>query len=179
MTRMKPTPTPTLRLAQLAALLGATTIAFALACSSPGSNARFVETTPDVTSFPAVAAMLNQACGTLDCHGTVARNLRLYGDTGLRLSPTDVPSTLIPTTEDEIAQDYASVVGLEPELMSQVVASGGANPEQLTFLAKALGIQAHKGGAVIAPGDPRDVCITSWLKGHADAASCTAALSLP
>jgi hypothetical protein len=163
----------------LAGLLGATTIAIAFACSSPPSDARFVETTPDVASFPAVATMLIQACGTLDCHGTVARNLRLYGDTGLRLRATDVPSTLIPTTDDEIAQDYASVVGLEPEIMSQVVASGGANPEQLTFLAKALGIQAHQGGAVIAQGDPRDTCITTWLQGHADPASCTAALSLP
>ena len=49
----------------------------------------------------------------------------MYGDTALRYSPTDVPSTLLPTTGDEIGQDYESVVGLEPEAMSAVVASGG------------------------------------------------------
>ena len=123
--------------------------------------------------------MLIQACGTLDCHGQAGRNLRLFGDTGLRFSPLDVPSTLIPTTNDEIAQDYASVVGLEPEIMSAVVASGGADPERLTFVRKARGTESHKGGAVVVPGDARDVCITTWLSGHADASSCTAALSLP
>jgi hypothetical protein len=154
-------------------------LAIALACSSPPPDARVIAQTPDRTTFPAVASMLVQACGTLDCHGTVSRNLRLYGDTGLRFSPTDVPSTLIPTTIDEVAQDYGSVVGLEPELMSEVVASGGANPERLTFYRKARGIEAHKGGAVVVAGDARDVCITTWLQGHADAAACTAALSLP
>jgi hypothetical protein len=154
-------------------------LAAALACSSPPPDQRFVETTPDTTTFPAVASMLIQACGTLDCHGTVARNLRLYGDTGLRLSPTDVPSTLIPTRADEVTQDFDSVVGLEPEVMSQVVASGGANPGRLTFVRKARGTESHKGGAVVVPGDPRDVCITTWLQGHADASACAAALNLP
>jgi len=154
-------------------------IAVAYACSSPPQDARVVEQTPDTASFPAVASMLVQACGSLDCHGTVGRNLRLYGDTALRYSPTDVPSTLIPTTGDEVAQDYASVVGLEPEAMSAVVASGGANPESLTFVRKPMGIESHKGGTVIVQGDLRYVCITTWLQGSADAAACTAALSLP
>jgi hypothetical protein len=154
-------------------------VAVPLACSSPSPDARVTEQTPDTASFPAVASMLIQACGSLDCHGTVARNLRLYGDTALRYSPTDVPSTLIPTTADEVAQDYESVVGLEPEIMSEVVASGGADPERLTFVRKALGIESHKGGAVVVPGDPRDLCITTWLEGQADPSACTAALSLP
>lgn len=159
------------------AVIGAVLPVFA--CSTPSPEARVVETLPDATSFPAVAAMLVQACGSLDCHGTVGRNLRLYGDTTLRLSPTDVPSTLLPTTADEVNEDFESVVGLEPELLSQVVASGGADPERLTFVRKARGTESHKGGAVVVAGDPRDVCITSWLKGTADAAACTAALSLP
>lgn len=162
-----------------APLLLAIAVAVALACSAPPPDARVVETTPDATSFPLVAGMLVQACGTLDCHGAIGRNLRLYGDTGLRYSPTDVPSTLIPTTGDEVAQDYDSVVGLEPEIMSEVVASGGASPERLTFVRKARGTEAHKGGAVVVPGDDRDVCITSWLGGRANAGACTAALSLP
>jgi hypothetical protein len=163
----------------LLAPLGAAATGAASACSPPSAGARVVETTPDATSFPPVAAMLIQACGSLDCHGTLGRNLRLYGDTTLRLSPTDVPSTLIPTTRDEVTQDFESVLGLEPEIMSQVVASGGADPERLTFVRKARGSESHKGGAIVVPGDPRDVCITSWLKGTADASACTAALSLP
>ncbi|MGO8993550.1 MAG: hypothetical protein ACLQVI_09475 [Polyangiaceae bacterium] len=159
--------------------LAALAVAVAFACSSPAPDARLIEQTPDTTSFPPVASMLIQACGTLDCHGTVGRNLRVYGDTGLRYSATDVPTTLIPTTTDEVAQDYDSVVGLEPELMSEVVASGGADPERLTFYRKALGLESHKGGAVVVAGDPRDVCITTWLQGRADAAACAAALSLP
>jgi len=154
-------------------------ILIAVACSSPPPDARFVETTPDTTTFPAVAAMLIQSCGTLDCHGTVGRNLRLYGDTGLRASALDVPSVLIPTTPDEIAQDYDSVVGLEPEIMSQVVASHGANPQSLTFYRKPRGLESHKGGTVINAGDARDVCITTWLGGHADATACKDALALP
>lgn len=151
----------------------------AFACSVPPSDARNTEETPDTASFPPVASMLIQACGSLDCHGTVARNLRLYGDTSLRYSPTDLPTIAIPTTGVEVAQDYQSVVGLEPEIMSQVVASGGANPERLTFYRKALGIESHKGGAVVVRGDARDLCITTWLQGSADASECAAALSLP
>jgi len=164
---------------KLVSHLSAATLGAAVACSVPSSGARFDGQTPDSGSFPPVASMLVQACGTLDCHGTVGRNLRLYGDTGLRYSPTDVPSTLVPTTADEVTQDYESVVGLEPEITSEVVAAGGANPERLTFYRKALGLESHKGGAVVVQGDPRDVCITTWLQGHADASACTAALTLP
>jgi hypothetical protein len=161
----------------VAALVSLATLA--PACSSPPADARFVATPPDTTSFPPVALMLIQACGTLDCHGTVGRNLRLYGNTGLRYSPTDVPTALTPTTDDEIAQDYLSIVGLEPEIMSAVVASGGANPERLTFVRKARGEESHKGGVVITPPDARNICLTTWLAGQADPSACTAALKLP
>ncbi len=154
-------------------------LALVLACSTPSNDAGVVERTPDAASFPPVAAMLVQSCGTLDCHGTVGRNLRLYGDTGLRFSATDVPSTLIPTTSAEIGQDYLSVVGLEPETMSLVVASGGLDPERLTLVQKARGTQQHAGGAVIAAGDARDVCLTTWLAGNTDAGACATALTLP
>jgi hypothetical protein len=135
----------------------------AFACTSPSPDACASEQVPDAASFPAVAAMLVQSCGSLDCHGTIARNLRLYGDTALRYALTDVPSTLIPTTPDEVSQDFESLVGLEPEIMTEVVASGGANPERLTFVRKAMGTESHKGGAVIVEGDDRYVCVTSWL----------------
>jgi hypothetical protein len=154
-------------------------IVIAVACSSPSPTATVEEQTPSEASFEPVALVLVQACGTLDCHGQVGRNLRIYGNTGLRWSATDVPTALLPTTSDEIGQDFASVVGLEPEVMTQVVASGGVDPERLTFYRKPRGLESHKGGTILQAGDARDVCITSWLAGSTDVAQCTAALSYP
>ena len=155
-------------------------VGIAVACSAPPSDARFVETVPDTTTFPAVAAMLIQSCGSLDCHATVGRNLRIYGDTGLRFSPTDVPSVLVPTTADEITQDYDAVIGLEPEIMSAVVASHASQPRAA---ARSTGSRsasrATRGARSVNAGDARDVCITTWLEGSADATACKNALSLP
>jgi len=147
------------------------------ACSTP-SDSRFVATPPDAASFALVAPVLVHHCGSLDCHGTPQRNLRIYGKEGLRLAPGDRPLHPDVTTPGEIAEDYASVVGLEPELMSAVVAEGGAHPERLTFVRKARGQEAHKAGtAVIQQGDDSDTCITSWLAGKTDAAACDRALT--
>ena len=56
--------------------------------------------------------------------------------------------------------------------MSQVVDDHhGEHPELLTFVRKARGTEAHKGGTLITPGDDQDVCITSWLAGH-DRSDC-------
>lgn len=102
----------------------------------------------------------------------MGRNLRLYGNTGLRYSDSDVPTALTPTTDAEIAQDYGSVVGLEPEILSAVVASGGTDPQRLTFCRKPRGRESHKGGTVIDAGDARDICPTTWLAGSADMSGC-------
>jgi hypothetical protein len=151
----------------------------ALACSSPSSTATAQEVTPSEASFAPLGLVLIQACGTLDCHGQVGRNLRIYGNTGLRLSSANVPTSLTPTTADEISQDFGSVVGLEPEIMSEVAADKGVDPERLTFYRKARGLESHKGGTIVLPGDARDVCITSWLSGSIDEAQCTVALTYP
>ena len=76
------------------------------------------------------------------------------------------------TTSAEFSQDYGSVVGLQPEVMNQVMADHGADPERLDLLAKPLGLQAHKGLTLITKGDDQYVCITSWLAGHTDKAAC-------
>jgi hypothetical protein len=147
----------------------------AIACSSPASDARFVETVPDRASFPPVADLLEHRCGSLDCHGSTYRNLRLYGYEGLRLDGGSTPSAHPNTTVDEYDQDYQSVVGLEPEIMSQVVSQGGANPDRLTLIRKARGEEDHKGGTLMQAGDQQDSCITSWLAGHTDVGTCTTA----
>jgi hypothetical protein len=142
------------------------------ACSSPQSDARFVETLPDRPSFPDVAQALVHHCGTLDCHGTPYRNLRIYGNEGLRWSPTDRTLDPLCTTSTEVGQDFDSVVGLEPEVMSQVVQDHGAAPDRLTMVRKARGTENHKGGTVMQPGDDLDTCITSWLATAVQTAAC-------
>ena len=44
---------------------------------------------------------------------------------------------------------------------------------------KARGLEAHKGGALITPGDAQDICITSWLAGNTDMTACGNALGYP
>ena len=153
-------------------------LALASPACSTASDARVVVTPPDRASFPEVAELLVHRCGSLDCHGTRTRNLRLYGREGLRWSPADRPYVTV-TTADEVEQDYQSVVALEPELTSRVVIDHGAHPERLTLVRKARGTESHKGGALMQQGDVQDVCITSWLAGSTDVASCDAARAIP
>ena len=154
------------------ALVAAASLVVAFACASTSPDARNVETPPDRASFEPVADLLVHRCGSLDCHGATYRNLRLYGSIGLRLSASDRPVSKGHTTEAEYDEDYASVVGLEPEIMSAVVSQGGASPDRLTLIRKARGAEAHKGNAIWSAGDAQDRCVTSWLAGHTDAADC-------
>lgn len=159
-----------MRHARLCLAVAALAIPLAVACSAPSAGHYVPGALPDSSSFPPVAEMLDVRCGSLDCHGTVARNLRLYGSAGLRWSPTDRP--LVPTcdTTAEVTQDYESVIGLEPEVMSNVVQ--GADPSDLTMVRKARGTEAHKGGTIWSEGDDSDTCLISWLQGRADAGAC-------
>jgi hypothetical protein len=148
-------------------------------CTTAAADDREVPVLPDRTTFPKVADLLDHRCGTLDCHGTVARNLRLYGSEGLRLStmppvnrPTAHPTGPGATTAAEYDEDFLSVVGLEPEILSEVISQGGANPERLTLVRKARGTEHHKGLAPFTVGDPQDRCLTSWLSGHTDTNAC-------
>ena len=155
------------RLVACAALIAAAS------CSTPPADGRYVQQSlPDRTTFQPVAQLLVVRCGSLDCHGTTARNLRLYGSGGLRFASGDRPLVPLCDTQAEVDQDYQSVVGLEPELLSAVVASGGANPERLTIVRKARGAEAHKGGQIWMQGDDSDRCLTSWLAGAVNANAC-------
>jgi hypothetical protein len=147
-----------------------------LACNIPSSSERYTQTTlPDQASFPAVSTMLTVHCGSLDCHGNVARNLRIYGSAGLRFSSTDEPFVPLCNTTDEVTQDYISVVGLEPEQISAVAA--GADPGTLTMVRKARGTEAHKGEQIWSQGDDSDVCLVSWLTGSANASACSRSIA--
>ena len=131
---------------------------------------------PDAKAFPYVAEYMEHRCGSLDCHGSVARNLRVYGDEGLRLLPSHRPCVPVGTTDAEVAEDYASIVGLEPETLNAIVADRGANAARLTLIAKPLGLEEHKGGTLFHVGDDGYVCMTSWLSGVTDKARCLGAM---
>ena len=164
-------------------------VAFALPCAAACSaveQRRIGVTAPDGSelAFGPVADYLDHRCGTLDCHGQSGRNLRIWGCNGMRLDQFDVPSCnrLVggkPTTVQEHEATYRSVVGLEPSVMTAVVQGGGQHPELLTLVRKARGTEAHKGGAIVTPGDAQDKCITSWLAGNTDTTACASATGLP
>ncbi len=163
-------------LASLAAVLGGA-LAAASGCSSQSPGSRVSQPLlPDTATFPYVGELLVVRCGTLDCHGSLYRNLRVFGDEGLRYAATDSPCVPQRTTATEFRQDYDSIVGLQPEVMNQVMADHGVDPERLDFLAKPLGLQAHKGLVLIHAGDDSYRCITSWLASHTDEAACLRAL---
>lgn len=132
---------------------------------------------PSRSVFPPVADALELHCGTLDCHGQVGRNMRLYGQFGLRLNPADNPLAQ-PTSDAEYDASYASIVGLEPEAMSRVVQQQ-APPETLALIRKPLGIEKHKGGRLAFDGDPLDRCMIGWLLGAFDAKACSAVVQAP
>lgn len=148
------------------------------ACSVPPSDGRYSQQyLPDAATFPRVAELLDVRCGSLDCHGNIHRNLRLYGSAGLRWSPSDQPFQPPCDTSEEVGHDYASVIGLEPETMSAVVQAGGADPQRLTVVRKARGAEAHKGGTIWTAGDDADTCLTSWLAGNVNEPACSKGLS--
>ena len=159
-----------------ALLFFAVVCSMSLACSIPSSDERYTQTKlPDQASFPPVSMLLAVRCGSLDCHGNVARNLRIYGSPGRRWSPSDSPFAPACNTSDEVSQDYLSVVGLEPEQISAV--AGGADPGTLTMVRKARGTEAHKGEQIWYEGDDSDVCLSSWLTGAANASACSRSLA--
>ena len=142
------------------------------ACAAPASDGRVTAMVPDRESFAVVAQVLVRHCGSLDCHGSAYRNLRVYGNESLRLDANDRPLQPPCTTAAEVEEDYNSAAGLEPEVMSAVVADGGAHPERLTLIRKARGTEHHKGGSPIHTGDDADRCLTSWLASQTDRAAC-------
>jgi len=132
---------------------------------------------PARLGFEPVADAMQLHCGTLDCHGQIGRNMRLYGMYGLRQSKQDDPLNQ-PTSPAEYDADYLSIVGLEPEPMSKVVQHQAA-PETLSMIRKPLGIESHKGGKLMVQADPLDRCMVGWLVGAMDAQSCNTVVQTP
>lgn len=130
-----------------------------------------------------VTTVFEKRCGTLDCHGNIARNMRIYSTGGLRL-PNEAGAApgQVATTLEEITANYLSITNLEPEQMTQVVVHG-ADPDSLLLLKKPLELERHKGGPAITRGDDAEACIVSWLKEGSgntiDKNSCAKAANFP
>ena len=167
-------------------LLGVASIVAACA-TRPDKDALVPVLFPDEKQFVerGVSDFMSNRCGALDCHGNPARALRIYGQNGLRLKipPADsgLPRDTGLTTAEERHANYNSVVGLEPEDMSEAVASGGSYLDFQLFK-KPLDIGGggvrHKGGPVLrnSANDPGWMCMWTWVQGNADAKACTDAV---
>jgi len=141
----------------------------ALGCSAPPPDGRHAFALPSRTDFPPVSQVLESHCGSLDCHGSASRNLRVYGINGLRLEGVTGTD---PTTEAEHEATFQSIAFLEPEKLGQVVVEGGRQPERLSLVRKARGTEKHKGGGLLPEGSDGDRCIVSWLAGTLDVTAC-------
>ena len=128
---------------------------------------------PDRAQFEQVADAISQSCATLDCHGQIGRNFRMYWGRGLRLLPTDRPGEGATTTE-EYDETYKSLVALEPYKLDAVV-KGTTSPESLTLVRKGRGVEHHKGNAMLVPGSDADRCLVTWLANAIDTEACTRA----
>jgi hypothetical protein len=163
--------------AVIALMFAATGAAIVVAgCSSPDASATIDPTAGDAgpsrEQFDFVAPVLSRRCGSIDCHGSIYRNMRVYGYGGLRLGPAGkvTPMTPMLDTTEEIQATYEAVVGLEPEVMRTVVQQGGAGVERLTFVRKGRGDEDHKGNKRLNADS--DLCVTSWLANHVDEDAC-------
>lgn len=137
-------------------------------CASPPDNKRFTEILqPDFPTYRTfVDSYLQRRCGTLDCHGQPGRAYRIYGFAGFRLYNLDagLVSGQQPTTEEEVLANYQAAVALEPEEMSRLIATQGADPNKLILLRKALRLERHKGGPAMAEDDAGYKCVVAWLR---------------
>lgn len=139
-----------------------------VSCASTPDKTRTTEILqPDfVTYRDNVDAYLQRRCGTLDCHGQPGRAYRIYGFAGFRLYNEDagLVSGQQPTTSAEVLANYQAAVSLEPEQMSRLVATQGAEPKNLLLLRKGLRIERHKGGPAMAEDDAGYKCVVAWLR---------------
>ena len=155
------------------------------ACASTPSTSSLPVAELDLPSYAAsVQPVVERRCGSVDCHGTLPRGLRVYGKNSLRLA-NDAGAVVGSgdTTAEEARTTYQSILGLEPEKTDAFAAKSprtAADAYDLLFLAKPLSLERHRPGASLKKGEPAERCMTSWLvgpNGAVDAAACTDALA--
>jgi hypothetical protein len=145
-------------------------LAVSAACNRHGDGESLVVELPSRDTFSPVSAVLEGRCGSLDCHGAPARNLRIYGVYGLRANGSSVTGNP-DTTDEEIGETYSSVTGIDPEGLSRVLA-GAEDPSRWIVLSKGTGREAHTGEARLPVGSAGHRCVVSWATGEGDPSSC-------
>jgi hypothetical protein len=163
-----------LRTLSLVAVAAGVVALGAVSCAAtPDVSQETVILTPDYATFAGsgmnvgVHTFLEHRCGTLDCHGQVGRPFRLFSQDGLRAAnDAGIESGGAPDTPGEVYANYLSAIGLQPELISQIVAGDvplSQIDDDLLLVAKPLDLQVHKGGQQISVGDVSYDCLTGWL----------------
>jgi hypothetical protein len=162
-------------------------VAASFACSGPDKGeldrAASLRGQASVFRTAGVGTVFERRCGSLDCHGSISRNMRIYSSRGLRL-PNE--AGLLPgggeTTLDESTANYNSILLLEPERTNEVLRGELAPEVAMLVLKKPLGIESHKGGLSIRKGDDAERCIVTWLTASStevDANACARAAVFP
>ncbi|MEM9695458.1 MAG: hypothetical protein AAGA56_23135 [Myxococcota bacterium] len=160
----------------------------ALGCEETGQQTEIAcgPAGEDFVDFAPVSLVLERRCGTLDCHGSFARPLRIYGAGGLRKvsgEQLEAPDQLrdeglvsggVGTTIAEFEANYRSLCGVEPEKTTEVIL-GERAPEDLLILRKPLLIERHKGSQLFLPGGAGANCLTCWLLGFPQNVACETA----
>lgn len=158
------------------------TIAVAVASCAGELEGTEINACPSKEIFQeSVSPYMERRCGTLDCHGGIARPMRLYGQLGLRHPDEANIVGGKPTTQLELDANYSTVCTLDPEKMNESVQDLGNSAEELLLIHKARGIEKHKGGIVVTEGDHGDQCLLVWLRGDKKeaplvASECAAAI---
>lgn len=155
---------------------GAAVCAASLAsCSGPSGSETVTVTFPDSIQFMSlVSPAVEIRCGTLDCHGSVYRNMRFFGKYGSRLSSKDVTGVQ-DTTPDEQQRNYDSIVSLEPDNLASIFAKHGQGFDKWMVVLKGTNAVFHKGAQRMMKGDATYTCLLSWVTGNADMNACAMA----
>lgn len=128
-----------------------------------------------------VSEVMERRCGTLDCHGSDFRPMRLLGRDGLRHQAERNRTGEGVTTDVEKSANYFAVCAIEPEKIAKVGSDPGGNAvNTLLLVRKGRGQEGHKGGKVFEPWDDADRCVVGWLRGDAEQSiekACKAALA--
>jgi hypothetical protein len=153
--------------------IGAACFAALLAsCSGPNANDEFKFTPPDSAAFKLVSPALEINCGTLDCHGSIYRNMRLFGHYGARLDPK-LTTGKEDTTDQEMESNFTSVISIDAENFASIVANHGKGFDQWMVVLKGENAVEHKGLARMKKGDDTYNCLLSWVTGNVDMNACS------
>jgi hypothetical protein len=154
-----------------ASVLALLSAAAGLACACVVESHDVTLRVPSEENFSAVSSVLELRCGSLDCHGSPARSLRIYGRFGLRENGADTTGGRA-TTVAEISETYLALVSIDPETLSQSYQGGGSDSQAWLVLSKGTAREQHAGGPALPSGSLAERCVVSWVSGEVDLDAC-------